>query len=257
MDFFDDDARYSSTLPSPFPFSLPDDAACSAHWNSARRGYEIVVPNGELFYAERFFDQKISDRCVEYFQENDDIDWKGAYWKAMPRAALAQLGFRNIAWKQDAISLYRKTVPLPRLTAWYGDPGASYTYSGITSHPNPWNKGLLHLKNEIEQAAGVVFNSVLLNWYRDGDDHMSWHADDERALGINPVIASANFGETRDFVLRRLDDKSRKLVLPLGHGTLLLMKGELQHFWEHSVPRRKRVEGSRFNLTFRRIVRAG
>lgn len=254
MELFDD----SVAGPAPaLPFVLPDDIDCRARWNGERRGYEVIVPNGSLFHAERFFSQAISDRCVDYFQENDDIDCKSAHWNALTRAQLASLRFRNIGWKQDAISLYRKTVPLPRLTSWHGDPGASYTYSGIASHPKPWNKGLLHLKQEIEQAAGVVFNSVLMNWYCGGDDHMGWHADDEKTLGINPVIASANFGETRDFVIRRKDDKSRKIVLPLKHGTLLIMAGEFQHYWEHSVPKRKRVKGSRFNLTFRRIAGVG
>jgi alkylated DNA repair dioxygenase AlkB len=93
----------------------------------------------------------------------------------------------------------------------------------------------------------------LLNWYRDGEDYLNWHSDDERALGENPTIASANFGETRDFVLRRKDDKAQKLVIPLKHGTLLVMSGSLQHFWEHAVPKRKKVSGSRFNLTFRNV----
>src|SRR5690606_15717201 len=135
--------------------------------------------------------------------------------------------------------------PLPRLTAWYGDSGKSYTYSGIKSEPNEWNKGLLYLKQQIERVAGVEFNSVLLNWYRDGEDYLSWHADDEKELGLNPVIASVNFGETRDFFLRRNVDKSQKITIPLRHGTLLVMSGELQHHWQHSVPKRKRVDGSR------------
>ena len=98
------------------------------------------------------------------------------------------------------------------------------------------------------------FNSVLLNWYRNGNDHLNWHADDEKELGRNPTIASVNFGETRDFIVRRKDDRTRRLVLPLKHGTLLLMRGALQHHWEHSVPKRLEARRSRFNLTFRRIA---
>src|SRR5690606_5684989 len=129
--------------------------------------------------------------------ENDTVDWRTAKWKMLSPEQLAAIRFTNIAWKQDSINMYGKTVPLPRLTAWYGDSGKSYTYSGIKSEPNEWNKGLLYLKHQIERVSSVEFNSVLLNWYRDGEDYLSWHADDEKELGLNPVIASVNFGETR------------------------------------------------------------
>ena len=93
---------------------------------------------------------------------------------------------------------------------------------------------------------------MLLNWYRNGEDHLHWHADDEAELGHNPCIASLNFGEARDFLLKRRDD-GNKLCIPLSHGSLLVMRGGLQHHWLHAVPKRKRVQGSRFNLTFRVI----
>lgn len=235
------------------PFKMPSGSEYSIQWIEDLQGYRILVPNGELIYVEQFFDKKISDRSVEYFQENGTIDWRRAGWKDLTPEELSSIRFTNINWKQDSIKLYGKAIPLPRLTTWYGDSGKSYTYSGITSKPNEWNKGLLYLKQKVEHCAEVEFNSVLLNWYRDGEDYLNWHADDERGLGVNPVIASANFGETRDFLVRRNDDKTKKLVLPLKHGTLLIMRGELQHFWQHSIPKRKKVGGSRFNLTFRRI----
>ena len=235
------------------PFEMPQGSDYAAEWRPDIGAYKVTVPNGELIYAEHFFDRKVSDRSVEYFQENDALDWRQAKWKDIPEDEFLKIKFANINWKQDRIKLYGKTIPLPRLTAWYGDGEKTYTYSGITSKPNTWNKGLLYLKDQIEKSAGVEFNSVLLNWYRDGQDHLNWHADDEKELGINPIIASANFGETRDFVVRRNDDPLKKIVLPLKHGTLLLMRGELQHFWQHSVPKRTKVNGSRFNLTFRRI----
>lgn len=247
MDLFDDSPA------GELPFECPQAPGYSVLKAPDSNGFRIVVPNGELFYSERFFDQKISDRCLDYFQENAGIDWKSMRWKDVVKGDLSKVEFTNINWKQDTIKLYGKVIPLPRLTSWYGDRGRDYTYSGITSIPNRWNKGLLYLKERVESVSGVSFNSVLLNWYRDGEDHLSWHADDERELGHNPIIASANFGETRDFVIRRKDDKSQKLVIPLRHGTLLVMSGELQHYWEHSVPKRKQVNGSRFNLTFRRI----
>lgn len=243
MDLFD----------SSLPFEIPSGEGYSVQKLEAANGYRISVPNGELDYVEHFFSQKICDRSVEYFLENDIVDGRTAKWKEMTPEQLAAVRFTNILWKQDSIKLYGKTIPLPRLTAWYGDDGKSYTYAGIRSEPNEWNKGLLYLKQETERLAEVAFNSVLLNWYRDGEDYLNWHADDEKELGLNPVIGSVNFGETRDFLLRRNIDASQKITLPLKHGTLLIMRGELQHHWQHSVPKRKRVNGSRFNLTFRRI----
>lgn len=246
------DDLFGSTV-SDLPFEIPHGIGYQVAWNEELRGYDILVPNGQLFYAEHFFDKRISDRTLEYLQENDAFDWRHGSWRELDPESIGEVKFTNIEWKQDWINFYGKRSPLPRLTSWYGDRGKTYTYSGIRSQPNEWNKGLLYLKEAIEACAGVKFNSLLLNWYRDGDDHLSWHSDDEKELGVNPIIASANFGATRDFIVRRKDDNSQKITFPLKHGTLLLMRGELQHFWEHSIPKRKKVRGSRFNLTFRRI----
>lgn len=235
------------------PFELPNEDGYSAHWNEELKAFHIKIPKGEILYAKNFFSKKINDRTVEYFLENDTFDTKATNWREITSEDLFKAEFKNIKWKQDSISLYGKNIPLPRLTSWYGDKGQSYTYSGINSQPNEWNDGLLYIKKQIEKVAEVVFNSVLLNWYRDGDDYLNWHADDEKELGKNPIIASMNFGETRDFIIRKNDDNSKKITIPLEHGTLLIMRGEMQHFWQHSVPKRKKVRGSRFNLTFRII----
>lgn len=243
MDLFSSDS-----IPSAM---LPDKPGYSSEWSDVTGGLVIEVPNGKLFYSESFFPKKISDRCLEYFQENSDFDWREVDWRDHPD--ISSVNFRNIRWKQDVINLYGNTVPLPRLTSWYGDSGKDYIYSGIKSKPNPWNRGLLYLKEQIEAKFSLTFNSVLLNWYRDGDDHISWHSDDEPELGVNPVIASANFGQSRDFVLRRKDDHTEKITLLLQHGSLMLMQGEMQTYWEHSVPKRRKTDGSRFNLTFRSI----
>ena len=245
MDLFSD-------LEEPrLPFTVPEGIEYSCQWHGGIQAFILKVPNGELIFSECFFNKKISDRSVEYFQENDTFNWESADGHQVSEDEFAQINFINIKWKREQIKMYGKCIPLPRLTSWYGDPGKSYTYSGITSTPNEWNKGLLYIKEKIEQVTALTFNSVLLNWYRNGEDHMSWHADDEQELGKNPVIASVNFGETRDFVIRRIDDPSKKIVIPLRHGTLLVMGGELQHYWQHSVPKRKRIKESRFNLTFR------
>jgi alkylated DNA repair dioxygenase AlkB len=138
------------------------------------------------------------------------------------------------------------------LSAWYGDSDKPYKYSGLTLQPKPWNEGLLYIKEKIFKLSDVNFNSVLMNWYRSGEDHIGWHADDEKELGKNPIIGSVNFGEERDFIIR-LNDKSARITIPLKHGTFLMMSGEMQHFWQHCVPKRKKVTGSRVNLTFRVI----
>lgn len=235
------------------PFALPVGDGFRASWNEQANGFDVTVPGGEFFYADHFFNTAWSDRMVAYMQENTTRDWRTADWPNMPTDVLENTDFTNIRWKQDSINLYNKSIPLPRLTAWYGDPGAAYTYSGIKSEPNPWNEGLLHIKRRIEEATGGNFNSVLLNWYRNGQDSLNWHADDEKELGVDPVIASANFGASRDFQLRRNNDPTQKITMPLKHGTLLVMRGALQRHWKHAVPKRKKVETSRFNLTFRTI----
>lgn len=240
-------------LPFSLPFSFPEREGFSASWNERRKGVDLVLPGGNLFYAERFFNAAWSDRMFGYLQENSVQDWRTIDWRNPPAESLDEIGFTHIQWKQDVIKLYGKPISLPRLTAWYGEPGASYTYSGIKSDPNPWNDGLLHVKHRIENATGITFNSVLLNWYRDGKDSLNWHADDEKELGSEPVIASANFGATRDFQLRYNKDHDLKITIPLTHGTLLVMSGELQENWKHAVPKRANVDGSRFNMTFRNI----
>ena len=193
------------------------------------------------------------DRSLEYFLENDSFDWKTANWREFDKEQLEKVKFKNINWHHDKLNMYGKEVYLPRYSAWYGDNDKSYSYSGLTLQPNKWNNGLLFLKENIEKITIVNFNSVLMNWYRDGEDYINWHTDAEKELGQNPVIASVNFGATRRFLIRRNDDNSIKLEFPLKHGTLLIMKGELQHFWQHSVPKEKKIKESRINLTFRII----
>ena len=190
---------------------------------------------------------------LAYLQENASFDWKNADWGSIKPEQFNSIEFCNINWKQDYIKFFGKTHPLPRLTSWYGDPGATYAYSGIKSDPNPWNKGLIYLRDELECALDAEFNSVLLNWYRDGNDSLSWHADDEPELGPEPIIASVSFGEAREFLFRRRDASRTAVSLTLEHGSLVVMRGKTQENWVHSIPKRKSVKKSRFNLTFRRI----
>ena len=159
-----------------------------------------------------------------------------------------------VPWKQDRIKFYGKEHPVPRLHQWYGDPGLTYKWSGITMHPEPWSPVVQRVRAKVEEVAQSQFNTVLLNLYRDGNDSVSWHADDEPELGLSPVIASVSLGAEREFLMRHNQQETLGLAdkaIPLPHGSLLLMAGETQRHWRHSVPKRKSVRGSRINLTFR------
>ena len=156
-------------------------------------------------------------------------------------------------WRQEMIRMYGKEMPVPRLTAWHGDPGRTYAYSQIALEPVPWTAPLLELKALVEAESSVAFNSVLLNLYRDGRDSVAWHSDDEPELGPRPVIASVSLGAPRRFHLRRKAEHADRVDITLAHGSLLLMAGSTQHEWEHQVPKTASKVGPRVNLTFRTI----
>jgi alkylated DNA repair dioxygenase AlkB len=187
-----------------------------------------VIENGEYVFLPKYFNKEESDF---YFTMLKD----------------------KIEWKQESMNMYGKQLNFPRLTAWYGDNDKPYSFSGIKLSPQPWNKELLEIKSRIEPKALVSFNSVLLNRYRSGNDSISWHTDAEKELGKNPIIASVNFGATRKFQLRHIHTKE-KLEIELTHGSLLIMQGELQHFWQHQVPKTSQNVTERINLTFRVII---
>jgi alkylated DNA repair dioxygenase AlkB len=157
-------------------------------------------------------------------------------------------------WQQDYLTFYGKEIPLPRLTAWYGDRGSNYTYSHISMKPHPWTELLLTIKARVEAVSGAEYNSVLLNLYRCGADGVSWHQDNEPELGEDPVIASVSFGATRIFQMRHLIRKDVPRVdIPLFDGSLLVMRGSTQRFWKHQIPKTRKPVGARVNLTFRHI----
>ena len=159
----------------------------------------------------------------------------------------------EVSWMQEPIVMFGKTLMQPRLTAFYGDPGMEYTYSGLTLSAKDWTDPLLKIKEKIENKCGTVFNVCLLNYYRDGKDHMGWHRDNERSLGQVPVIASLSFGGTRIFQFRKYEEKMPVISLELDHGSLVLMKGETQKYWEHRVTKTTLPVGPRINLTFRSV----
>jgi alkylated DNA repair dioxygenase AlkB len=157
----------------------------------------------------------------------------------------------DINWKQEPIQIFGKQVLQPRLTAWYGDSNKTYSYSGITMQPQAWINPLTAIKQKIEIITGVQFTSALLNRYRNGQDSMGWHRDNEKELGNQPVIASASFGNDRIFQFRNYNNKTEKTALVLTHGSLLVMRGQTNTYWEHQVPKTKQTAGERINLTFR------
>ena len=169
---------------------------------------------------------------------------------ARPDALMARLQ-AEIDWRQDVARIAGRPVRLPRLTAWYGDAG--YRYSGIDNPPRACPPLLRELQAVAESVAGAAFNSVLLNLYRDGRDGMGWHADDERPLGQDPVIASLSFGAVRRFRLKHKAVPGLGLALDLPSGSCLVMAGSLQHHWLHALPKTMRPIGPRINLTFRLI----
>ena len=158
---------------------------------------------------------------------------------------------QQIAWRQDLLSIGGRQSPIPRMQAWYGDAGASYSYSGLKMQPLPWTPFLGAIRQKVEALSGESFNAVLLNWYRDGSDSVGWHSDDEPELGVNPVIASLSLGATRLFRMQHKSKKQWAYKLELEQGSLLVMRGVTQHYWRHQLPKTRRAVGQRINLTFR------
>lgn len=188
----------------------------------------IPVEDGALTYAPTFIEATL---CQQVFDEL----------------------MAEIPWRQESVHMYGKHIPMPRLTAWIGDPGRSYRYSGVTYEPSPWPARTAAIRDQIEQRTGTRFNTVLANLYRDGRDSMSWHADNEPELGENPTIASVSLGAVRRFQLRHKKKPDQRVDLDLASGSLLVMSGALQHHWRHAIPKTARPLGPRINLTFRRI----
>jgi alkylated DNA repair dioxygenase AlkB len=153
-------------------------------------------------------------------------------------------------WRQETGAFGH---PFPRLTWYYADPGVAYTYSGVTHESAPWPDHLLGLRARVEEVAQAPFNSLLLNYYRHGQDSIGWHTDAEPELGPDPVVPSVSLGATRRFFLRHTRTRE-KLSFDLTHGSLLLMGGTCQHHWQHSVPKTAEPVGERINLTFRNIL---
>ncbi|WP_258364917.1 alpha-ketoglutarate-dependent dioxygenase AlkB [Arenibacter sp. ARW7G5Y1] len=189
---------------------------------------ELPLPDSEIIYYPNFLKTSEADHYLKIIRE-------------------------TTPWQQDRITVFGKTHPQPRLTALFGDNSKPYSYSNITMHPHLFTAELLELRNKLKTEFGIHFTSSLINLYRNGKDSNGWHADDERALGRNPVIASISLGQVRYFHLKHKLKKDLKFKLLLEHESLLLMKGETQHCWYHQIPKTSKNIQERINITFRVI----
>lgn len=179
-----------------------------------------------------------------------DLRFDPAWLAPREADALLEALQAGLAWETHRIRMFGREIDSPRRSVWIGDPDAAYRYSGTRFAPRPWTPALRMLGERLEDAAGVRFNSVLANLYRDGRDGMGWHSDDEPELGTQPVIASVSLGAPRRFVLKARTGEKR-LALELPHGSLLVMAGETQRRYRHALPKTARPVGSRINLTYR------
>ncbi|MEM7542791.1 MAG: alpha-ketoglutarate-dependent dioxygenase AlkB [Pseudomonadota bacterium] len=161
---------------------------------------------------------------------------------------------RQTPWRQDQILIHGKRIPLPRLQAWYSDDAIPLSYSGMHIEALPLSVDLNQITRRVEELCETKFNGVLVTLYRDGNDSVGWHSDDEAEFGSDPIIASVSFGATRDFVIKhRRDATLAPIKWPLTHGSLLLMGSGSQLHWTHHLPKRKRVTEPRINLTLRQV----
>ena len=159
----------------------------------------------------------------------------------------------DLNWETGFIKIFGKTHQIPRLQAWYADNEIEYTYSGKKLQRHNWNNLLLEIKEKIENITSFKFNSVLANLYRDGNDSMGLHSDDEKELGKKPVIASLSLGETREIYFKH-KNKKLNLIIPQASGQLIVMHGKTQEYWKHEIKKTKKIKKPRINLTFRNII---
>lgn len=189
---------------------------------------KIILPNAWVSYYPNFYNQEKSNLLFIKLKTETD-------------------------WQKHKISLFGKVFDQPRLTALYSDVDNTYSYSNIKLKALKMTPILNEIRNNIKEKTGFYFNSVLLNLYRDKNDSNSWHADNEKELGKNPLIASISLGEERLFKFKHNTNKEESYKIKLNNGSLLIMGGEMQHYWKHQIPKTKVEVGERINLTFRML----
>ncbi len=181
---------------------------------------------------------------LNYWPDWLDISRQKDLWQSL----------QSLNWQQSIIRIAGRSMQIPRLNAWYGDTGRRYGYSGTRLTFNPWTEELKSLCFEVEQATGHRYNAVLANYYRDGNDSVDWHSDNEAELGKNPTIATLSLGGVRQFMMKHKHNGSAdKINIDLEPGSLFLMSGETQSNWQHKVPKTKKPVEARISLTFRRV----
>lgn len=195
----------------------------------------------------------LNDEFVNVLNRDGEANYYGKIMTASEANMYYDLLLKNINWKNDEAFYHGKHIVTKRKVAWYGDQGFLYTYSNTTKQALPWTEELIDLKIKIELITNSTFNSCLLNLYHDGNEGMTWHSDDERSLGKNTVIASVSFGAERKFSFKHKSTK-KTISLLLENGSLLLMKGNTQSNWLHSLPLSSKINHPRINLTFRTII---
>jgi alkylated DNA repair dioxygenase AlkB len=203
---------------------------------------------------QELFDMLGPDEGIQLNMVDADVHYYPSF--LLPDQALHYFNAlkHKLEWREEQIQLYGKLFKVPRLQAWYGDSEASYCYSNLSMQPNSWTDPLLQLKSLCEQKARHTYNSVLANLYRDGQDSMGMHSDDEPELGAEPCIASLSLGQERILVFSHKSSKD-KFRLPLASGSLLIMRGKTQKYWQHGIAKTKRPLQARVNLTFRTILK--
>ena len=187
----------------------------------------------------------LPDAVFEYYPHFLPLETANNFFKIL---------LNEIPWQQDDICVFGKNYPQPRLTALFGNEGKSYKYSNIIMNPHPWNAPLLYLKQLVEQQCHHKFTTILLNLYRNERDSNGWHADNEKELGRDPIIASLSFGEERTFQIKHNSKKDTKQNIVLKHGSLILMKEGSQIHYKHQIPKATSSKKARINLTFRTIL---
>lgn len=195
--------------------------------------------------GEDFKEANLHDLDIKYFQNFLSNEEAAHYFEKL---------LKDMAWQQHSIRIFGRTMPQPRLTALYAETELPYTYSGLTLYPLSYPDELKDLQKKLNLKTNTRFTHCLANLYRNGKDSMGLHADDEKELGKDPVIASISLGETRKFRMKHKYIQHQKLELNLELGSLLIMQGSTQHFWKHELPKTTQPKDPRINLTFRKIM---
>lgn len=186
--------------------------------------------------------------------ENGWYIWEPHFYNENRSQDLFDALYNELPWEAGEIKLFGKTHKIPRKQVMFADQGLEYGYSGIKLSVLDWNGKVKRIKSNIEREYDFNFNACLANLYRDGKDSNGWHADNEKELGLNPVIASLSLGAERTFKMKHLNSNER-IDFKMSSGSLLIMGGEMQHYWKHQIPKSKTVVNPRINLTFRKLVK--